>query len=161
MKLAVAPPAAPVAVPMPAEADDAHARKMRSLEEVRADLARLRANAKERHAQLKAQAQAEAQARRDIGFTHTDFLDFAPAKAAPAPKDNRDTGAAPFAPTDFFDLPGPNPEPAQEATTESSDAPTAFFAPVSLKAEPAPKDGSESSFAKTAFCAPTSLKLVR
>lgn len=44
---------------------------MRSLEEVRADLARLRESAKERH------ARASAPVRRDISFEATDFMDFA------------------------------------------------------------------------------------
>ena len=53
------------------------ARTMRSLEEVRADLARLRQSAKERH------ARALVPVRRDISFEPTDFMDFAkPAEAA-------------------------------------------------------------------------------
>ncbi|OUM01703.1 hypothetical protein A8M77_14145 [Variovorax sp. JS1663] len=118
--------------PVAADADESPVKKMRSLEEVRADLARLRANARERHAQLQAQAQAEAQARRDIGFAPTDFLDFTPPKPEPAPKDN----------------------------TGSSYAPTAFFDLVSLKADPAPNDKSASSYAPTAFCEPVGLKTI-
>lgn len=52
---------------------------MRSLEEVRADLARLRESAKERH------ARATAPVRRDISFEPTDFMDFAKPAAEPAP----------------------------------------------------------------------------
>jgi hypothetical protein len=83
----------------PAAADEAPARKLRTLEEVRADLARLRETAKERHAQLQAQAQAQAQARRDTSFAPTDFMDFAPPARAP-----RDDAPSSFAPTAFFDL---------------------------------------------------------
>ena len=45
---------------------------MRTLEEVRTDLARLRAQARQRQA-------ASAQARRDQAFAPTDFMDFKPA----------------------------------------------------------------------------------
>jgi hypothetical protein len=46
------------------------AKTMRSLEEVRADLARLRESARERH------ARAPVPPRRDISFEPTDFMDF-------------------------------------------------------------------------------------
>ncbi|MDM0103339.1 hypothetical protein QTH97_00220 [Variovorax sp. J22R24] len=51
---------------------------MRTLEEVRADLARLRASAKERH------AQAMVPVRRDVAFAPTDFMDFAKPEAPPS-----------------------------------------------------------------------------
>ena len=98
--VAVTPPAAGMPAAPDCE-DAAPARKMRSLEEVRADLARLRANAKERHAQLQAQLQVEAQARRDTSFAPTDFLDFAPPPAEPASGKSTESS---FAPTAFFDL---------------------------------------------------------
>lgn len=70
-----APRAEPVPDPAPAPAP---AKTMRSLDEVRADLARLRESAKERH------ARASVPVRRDISFEPTDFMDFA--KPAPAPE---------------------------------------------------------------------------
>lgn len=69
--------AAPRAEPVPDPAP-APAKTMRSLDEVRADLARLRESAKERH------ARASVPVRRDISFDPTDFMDFA--KPAPAPE---------------------------------------------------------------------------
>lgn len=75
---------------------------MRTLEEVRADLARLRANAKERHAQAQAQVQIQAQARRSVAFEPTDFLDFA--KPEPPPSDNPESGFASTAYLDFTTL---------------------------------------------------------
>lgn len=70
------PAAVQVQVQVPA-ATQPPARTMRSLEEVRADLARLRQSAKERH------ARALVPVRRDISFEPTDFMDFAkPAEAA-------------------------------------------------------------------------------
>jgi len=62
----------------------APAKTMRSLEEVRADLARLRESAKERH------ARATTPVRRDISFEPTDFMDFAkpPVEPARAPDEN-------------------------------------------------------------------------
>ena len=65
---------------------------MRTLEEVRADLARLREHARRRHL-------ANAQARRDIGFAPTDFMDFG-AKPAARPA----VPAPGFAPTDFLEM---------------------------------------------------------
>ena len=66
---------------------------MRTLEEVRADLARLRERSRKR--------QAETPAPRDIGFAPTDFMDFAqPVRQSPkqgAPESN-------FAPTAFLDF---------------------------------------------------------
>jgi hypothetical protein len=71
----IAPVSAPGALPAPAAApalataNPAPAKTMRSLEEVRADLARLRESARERHAQL--------QVRRVASFPTTDFMEMA------------------------------------------------------------------------------------
>ncbi|MDM0079055.1 hypothetical protein QTI17_00480 [Variovorax sp. J31P179] len=75
-----APVPAVAAAPIVAKAAEAQspAKTMRSLEEVRADLARLRESAKERH------ARAPVAPRRDISFEPTDFMDFA--KPEPAPE---------------------------------------------------------------------------
>ncbi|NDZ12676.1 hypothetical protein [Variovorax sp. WS11] len=73
---------------------------VRSLEEVRADLARLRANAKERHAQLKAQHES--------AFAPTDFLDF----SAPAPAVSEISETA-YASTAFFDFKVLEPSPSR------------------------------------------------
>ena len=63
------PPVVPAAVRVaPAEP---LAKTMRSLDEVRADLARLRESAKQRHARV------PVPVRRDISFEPTDFMDFA------------------------------------------------------------------------------------
>jgi hypothetical protein len=85
-----------------AAAMPAPAKTMRSLDEVRADLARLRESAKERHAEL--------QARRELSFAPTDFMEMAkphpphephepepPARSTEEP----DTG---FAATAFLDF---------------------------------------------------------
>ena len=88
---AVRPPVAsapaPLATPTPVTTQ-----AMRTLEEVRADLARLREHAKRRHV-------ANTQARRDISFAPTDFMDFA-AKPAARPA----APASGFAPTDFLGM---------------------------------------------------------
>jgi len=80
----VAPVAAPVATPPVAKAAEAQspAKTMRSLEEVRADLARLRESAKERH------ARAPVAPRRDISFEPTDFMDFAKPQPAREPDES-------------------------------------------------------------------------
>jgi hypothetical protein len=64
----VAAPVAAVQAP-PVEAPQAPVRKMRTLEEVRADLARLRLSANERH--------ARSHAWRDTNFAPTDFMGLA------------------------------------------------------------------------------------
>ena len=75
---------------------------MRSLAEVRADLARLRATAKERHAQLKAQHQSAS------AFAPTDFLEFSmPAPAASAISETA------YASTAFFDFKVLEPSPSR------------------------------------------------
>lgn len=66
---------------------------MRTLEEVRADLARLREQARRRHA-------AHAQQRRDPAFAPTDFMDFGKPVTAPAGA----TATREFPPTDFMDM---------------------------------------------------------
>ena len=100
--LAPIPVPTPVAVAAPAAAKvaPAAAPAMRSLEEVRADLARLRANAKERHAQLKA--------RHESAFAPTDFLDF----SAPAPV-AREISETAYASTAFFDFKVLEPSPSR------------------------------------------------
>ncbi|MBS0343339.1 MAG: hypothetical protein JSS56_22780 [Proteobacteria bacterium] len=71
---------------------NASSQAMRTLEEVRADLARLREQARSRHA-------AHVQQRRDLGFAPTDFMEYGkPASAAGS--------AAGFPPTDFMDMGG-------------------------------------------------------
>ena len=65
---------------------------MRTLEEVRADLARLREQARSRHA-------AHAQQRRDLAFAPTDFMDFGQ-PAIPVAS----AAAREFPPTDFMDM---------------------------------------------------------
>ena len=65
---------------------------MRTLEEVRADLARLREQARRRHA-------AHAQQRRDPAFAPTDFMDFGK-PAVPGGS----AAAREFPPTDFMDM---------------------------------------------------------
>ena len=64
----VAAPVVAVQAP-PVEAPQAPVRKMRTLEEVRADLARLRLSASERH--------ARSYAWRDTNFAPTDFMELA------------------------------------------------------------------------------------
>jgi len=88
--VAVTAPAAATAAPVSAPA-------MRSLEEVRADLARLRASAQERHAQLKAQHES--------AFAPTDFLDF----SVPAPAASETA----YASTAFFDFKVLEPTPSR------------------------------------------------
>ena len=87
-----------------AAAEPAVQPRLRTLEEVRADLARLR----ERTRALQAQAQARAEARRDMSFAPTDFMDFADAKPMPA-----ESPASGFAPTDFLDFGMPNLQPGR------------------------------------------------
>ncbi|HEY1230517.1 MAG TPA: hypothetical protein VGF26_24680 [Ramlibacter sp.] len=69
---------------------------MRTLEEVRADLARLRDQAKRRHA-------AHVQDRRDRAFAPTDFMDFGNPAPVASPAASAPTGRA-FQPTDFMDF---------------------------------------------------------
>lgn len=83
-RIVAAQPVAPVAEPPPP------AKTMRSLEEVRADLARMRETAKERHARL--------QVRREVSFAPTDFMDLAePATARHDSEPDADFPATAFA----------------------------------------------------------------
>lgn len=70
-------------------------KKMRSIEEVRADLARLRESAKQRVAQ--------AQGRRDISFAPTDFMELAKPEPRAPSKVDKD-----FEATAFIDFSGVN-----------------------------------------------------
>ncbi|VTU24720.1 hypothetical protein SRS16CHR_03510 [Variovorax sp. SRS16] len=97
--LAVSPRPAPAAQsnaapPLPAQPEAATppANKMRSIEEIRADLARLRQNAKERHAELLAQ--------REVGLAATDLMDIAP----PPPEPRESASDIAFAATAFVDF---------------------------------------------------------
>ena len=83
-----------------AAAEPAVQPRLRTLAEVRADLAQLR----ERTRVL----QAQAQARRDMSFAPTDFMDFADAQPAPP-----ESPASGFAPTDFLDFGMPNLQPGR------------------------------------------------
>ena len=76
----------------------ASAKPMRTLEEVRADLARLREKSRER--------QAQAPVRADIGFAPTDFMDFAPptSKSKPSRRDEPESNFASPAFLDFGNL---------------------------------------------------------
>lgn len=80
------------AEPAATTAHQASTQAMRTLEEVRADLARLRDQARRRHA-------AHAQQRRDLAFAPTDFMEFGK-PAAPAGS----ASAREFPPTDFMDM---------------------------------------------------------
>lgn len=87
---AVLPPALPPPAQVAPALPPVPARTMRSLAEVRADLARLRESARERHARVPVPAP------RDPAFEPTDFMDFHAPAAAPAEK--------PFAQTAFLDF---------------------------------------------------------
>lgn len=80
------------ALPVPVAEPAASLKRVRSLEEVRADLARLRESAKERHAQPRA--------RRDVSFAPTDFMELQPQPQA-EPAEDAETG---FASTAFLDF---------------------------------------------------------
>ncbi|MDL9997760.1 hypothetical protein QTI24_04030 [Variovorax sp. J22P240] len=84
-----------VVQPEPEEAP-ATVKPMRTLEEVRADLARLRASAKERH------AQALVPVRRDVAFAPTDFMDFA--EPATPPREDSESSFEATAYLDFTTL---------------------------------------------------------
>ncbi|RZI78095.1 MAG: hypothetical protein EOP80_02335 [Variovorax sp.] len=74
--------------------------RLRTLEEVRADLAQLRERTRAR--------QASAQARRDMSFAPTDFMGFTEAATA-----SSDSPASGFAPTDFLDFGMPALQPGR------------------------------------------------
>lgn len=90
--LTVTPMPAPARAPTPA-----NTLAMRTLEEVRADLARLREQARQRQA-------ASAQARRDQAFAPTDFMDFGGAGPAGGRPATSAAGSGGFAPTDFQEM---------------------------------------------------------
>jgi len=127
-------PAAQGPQALPAGDTEAPSRMTRSLAEVRADLARMREQARARaeqsqaHAQALAELRAADRTRRDIAFAPTDFMDFH-APAAPQPKQaapqallDNDAFARSFAATDFqeFDFDG--------LKTQGSARPTRFKA---------------------------------
>ncbi|MGR4870932.1 hypothetical protein ACIPRI_18940 [Variovorax sp. LARHSF232] len=89
--LTVTPMPAPARAPTPT-----NTLAMRTLEEVRTDLARLREQAKQRQA-------ASAQARRDQAFAPTDFMDFGGARPAGGRPATPAAGSG-FAPTDFQEM---------------------------------------------------------
>lgn len=93
--ITVASAPAPLAASTPAPATT---QAMRTLEEVRADLARLRDQAKRRQA-------ANAQARREQAFAPTDFMEYGlPAIPASPATPAAPAAARAFAPTDFMDF---------------------------------------------------------
>ena len=112
----VAPP--PVS---PEAQETASAKPMRTLEEVRADLARLRERSRER------QAQAPS---RDTDFAPTDFMDFAQ-PATPLPR--REGPDSNFAPTDFMDFVQPAPKSPKREAPDSNFAAAAFLDFTSFK----------------------------
>ena len=120
---AVQPPPAPV-LSWPAST----IRPLRSLEEVRADLARLRESSKLRQAQIDAQARTQARAqmqaqlamRHDTSFAPTDFMDIPHFGAAANEGPHTD-----FAPTDIMDF-----APAQSRPVDKPlDKPAPAFVP--------------------------------
>lgn len=70
---------------------------MRTLAEVRADLARLREKSRERQAQLRATV------RHDVSFPATDFMEFVPSVAESRTWKQEDVGES-FAPTAYLDF---------------------------------------------------------
>jgi hypothetical protein len=85
---------APAAAPVAPEA----AKPIRTLEEVRADLARLRARSRERQA-------AQVAARRDASFAPTDFMDFrAPQARGRGEAEDREDPESGFAATAYLDF---------------------------------------------------------
>jgi hypothetical protein len=72
------------------------AKPMRTLDEVRADLARLRERSRKRQAQMPVS--------RDIGFAPTDFMDFAQPVRKPAAREQSESNFAPTAYLDFSNL---------------------------------------------------------
>lgn len=74
--------------------------RLRTLEEVRADLARLRERTRAQH--------AAAEEKRDLSFAPTDFMDFAGPAASQA-----EAPVSAFAPTDFLDFGAMNLRPGR------------------------------------------------
>jgi len=93
----VAPAAGqPVVVPV-VKAQTPEEKPMRTLAEVRADLARLREKSRER------QAQQRAAVRHDAHFPATDFMEFVPSVPEPSAAKQGDAGES-FAPTAYLDF---------------------------------------------------------
>ena len=116
---------APVVV---AEAPDAEtaagAKTMRSLDEVRADLARLRETAKERH------ALAQQQVRRaDTSFARTDFMEIPEPLPMPRKKDDSE-----FEATAFVGIPDPLRMPRKDDSEFERTAFADFAYPIPLLA---------------------------
>jgi hypothetical protein len=99
--VAIPQPAAPVVeepVMMPAvKAQVPEEKPMRTLAEVRADLARLREQSRER------QAQQRATVRQDVAFPATDFMEFVPSVSESRAGKHDDAGES-FAPTAYLDF---------------------------------------------------------
>lgn len=85
----------PVVAPPP-KVQAPEEKPMRTLAEVRADLARLREKSRER------QAQQRAMVRHDVSFPATDFMEFVP--SAPEPRGEREDAGESFAPTAYLDF---------------------------------------------------------
>ena len=85
----------PVAAPA-AKVQAAEEKPMRTLAEVRADLARLREKSRER------QAQQRALVRHDVAFPATDFMEFVP--SAPEQRREKEGAGESFAPTAYLDF---------------------------------------------------------
>jgi hypothetical protein len=115
VRAAVQPEPAPVLEAPELEAP-AGAKTMRSLEAVRADLARLRQTAKERHA-LAQQPQRHA----DTSFARTDFVEISEPLPMPSPRKKDDSE---FEATAFAGIPDPVPMPRRNDDSEFE--PTAF-----------------------------------
>ncbi|SCK11816.1 hypothetical protein VAR608DRAFT_0629 [Variovorax sp. HW608] len=86
----------PVVAAPPAKVQAPEEKPMRTLAEVRADLARLREKSRER------QAQQRAQARYDVAFPATDFMEFVP--SAPERRSGTEEAGESFAPTAYLDF---------------------------------------------------------
>lgn len=99
------PVSTPMAAPVPAHQEERDAPDsvppLRTLEEVRADLAKLREVTRARH--------AEAQTRRELSFAPTDFMDFADQPSGAV----QDGPSSNFAPTDFLDFGSIDLQPAR------------------------------------------------
>jgi hypothetical protein len=115
VRAAVQPEPAPV-VEAPELEAPAGAKTMRSLEAVRADLARLRQTAKERHA-LTQQPQRHA----DTSFARTDFMEISEPLPMSSPRKKDDSE---FEATAFAGIPDPLPMPRKKDDSEFE--PTAF-----------------------------------
>ncbi|MEJ8814026.1 hypothetical protein WKW77_23280 [Variovorax ureilyticus] len=93
----VAPVVDQPVVAMGAKAQVPEEKPMRTLAEVRADLARLREKSRERQAQLRATV------RHDVSFPATDFMEFVPSVPESRAGKEQDAGES-FAPTAYLDF---------------------------------------------------------